>query len=362
MAGNSFGTLFRLNTFGESHGPAIGGVIDGCPAGLKIDRSFIQKELDRRRPGQSKITTRRKEEDQIEILSGVFEGKATGTPIGFIIRNADQRTKDYDYLKSSYRPSHADFTYDEKYGFRDHTGGGRASARETACRVAGGAIAKLFLKEESISINAFTSQVGSVKLLKDYRKLDLSHSENNIVRCPDDLVARAMIGLIEKTRKEGDTIGGIITCVIKGCPAGAGEPVFDKLHADLGKAMLSINAVKGFEFGSGFEGVKMKGSKHNDLFYYDSKDKRIRTRTNNSGGIQGGISNGEDIVFRTAFKPVATILKTQTSVNKNKKEVELEGKGRHDPCVLPRAVPVVEAMAALVLADHLLRGRASRIS
>ncbi|MFI5164074.1 MAG: chorismate synthase, partial [Bacteroidia bacterium] len=330
---NTIGKIFSLTTFGESHGIALGGVIDGCPAGLEIDLAFIQSELDRRRPGQSKIVTQRKEGDKVEFLSGIFEGKTTGTPIGFIIRNENQKSQDYDHLIDAYRPSHADYTYDKKYGVRDHTGGGRASARATVSSVVGGAIAKLLLKKYGIKISAFTSQVGDIKLLKSYKDLDLSKTETNAVRCPDELIADTMLKKIEQVRKDGDTIGGVITCVAQHVPAGLGEPVFDKLHADLGKAMLGINAVKGFEIGSGFEGVKMKGSEHNDIFY--KEEKNIRTKTNFSGGIQGGISNGEDIYFRVAFKPVATIMQKQMTVNKKGEEVELAGKGRHDPCVLP---------------------------
>jgi chorismate synthase len=355
MAGNTFGKLFSLTTFGESHGTALGGIIDGCPAGLPIDTDFIQAELDRRRPGQSRIVTQRKERDEVEFLSGIFGGKATGTPIGFVVRNEDQRSKDYDHNIDVYRPSHADYTYDAKYGLRDHRGGGRASARETVSRVVGGAVAKLLLKKSRITIAAYTSSVGDIRLEKKYTDLDLSKTDANPVRCPDQRTAVKMQQRIEQVRKAGDTIGGIISCVITGVPVGLGEPVFDKLHADLGKAMLSINAVKGFEFGSGFEGTGMNGSEHNDIFYA-SKGK-VRTRTNHSGGIQGGISNGEDIYFRVAFKPVATIMKKQATVNSQKKAAEISGKGRHDPCVLPRAVPIVEAMTALVLADHLLRHR-----
>jgi chorismate synthase len=359
MAGNTFGRCFSLTTFGESHGEALGGIIDGCPAGLKIDLDFVQRELARRRPGQSKIVTQRREGDQVEFLSGIFQGRSTGTPIGFIIRNQDHKPKDYDHNVDVYRPSHADFTYDEKYGFRDHRGGGRASARETVSRVVGGAIAKLLLAQKKIKLAAYTSQVGDIKLLKHYRDLDLGKTEDNPVRCPDKLIAEMMTRKIEQVRKEGDTIGGVISCVITGVPVGLGEPVFDKLHADLGKAMLGINAVKGFEFGSGFEGVKMKGSEHNDIFYV--KKGKVGTYTNHSGGIQGGISNGEDIYFRVAFKPVATIMKKQATVNAKKKAAEISGKGRHDPCVLPRAVPIVEAMAALVMADHLLRVTNSKL-
>ncbi|MFL5763332.1 MAG: chorismate synthase [Bacteroidia bacterium] len=359
MAGNSFGKIFTLTTFGESHGAALGGIIDGCPAGLSIDTAFIQSELDRRRPGQSHIVTQRKEGDKAELLSGIFEGVTLGTPIGFVIRNEDQKSKDYDHNAGVYRPSHADYTYDAKYGKRDHRGGGRASARETVCRVVAGAIAKLLLAKNGISVHAYTSQVGEIRLLKNYRELDLSAVDSNIIRCPDALIAETMIQKIEQVRKAGDTIGGVISCVIKGSPAGLGEPVFDKLHADLGKAMLGINAVKGFEYGSGFEGTKLNGSQHNDIF--ESHKGEIHTRTNNSGGVQGGISNGEDIYFRVAFKPVATIMQKQQTVNSSGETAEIMGKGRHDPCVLPRAVPIVEAMAALVMADHLLRNKNSKI-
>ncbi len=359
MAGNTIGKIFTLTTFGESHGEALGGIIDGCPAGLKINLDFVQSELDRRRPGQSHIVTQRKEGDKVEFLSGIFEGKSTGTPIGFIIRNENQKSKDYDHNVDVYRPSHADYTYDAKYGIRDHKGGGRSSARETVSRVAAGAIAKLILKHYGITINAYTSQVGDIKLMKDYHTLDLSKIDSNVVRCPDELIADTMIQRIEQVRKAGDTIGGVISCVITGTPVGLGEPVFDKLHADLGKAMLSINAVKGFEYGSGFEGVKMNGSQHNDIF--ESKGDKITTKTNHSGGIQGGISNGEDICFKVAFKPVATIMQKQDTVNSKGDAAEIMGKGRHDPCVLPRAVPIVEAMAALVIADHLLRDKITRI-
>ena len=355
MAGNTFGKLFTLTTFGESHGEALGGVIDGCPAGLQIDLDFIQTELDRRRPGQSHIVTQRKESDTVEFLSGIYEGKTMGTPIGFIVRNENQKSKDYEHNVDVYRPSHADYTYNAKYGMRDHRGGGRSSARETVSRVVAGAIAKLILKQHGIFIHAYTSQVGEIKLLKDYHDLDLSKTDSNIVRCPDALIADTMIQKIEQVRKAGDTIGGVISCVIKGTPVGLGEPVFDKLHADIGKAMLSINAVKGFEYGSGFEGVKMNGSQHNDAFV--SENGKIHTLTNHSGGIQGGISNGEDIYFRVAFKPVATIMQKQNTVNADGEALEMMGKGRHDPCVLPRAVPIVEAMAALVLVDHLLRNK-----
>lgn len=355
---NSFGHLFRITTFGESHGPAIGCILDGCPAGLAIDQAFIQSELDRRKPGQSKITTQRKEADEFKILSGVFEGRSTGTPIAMVIENQDQRSKDYSHVAETYRPSHADFTYDAKYGFRDYRGGGRSSARETAARVAAGAVAKLLLRHYNISIQAFVSKVGPIQA-PNYRELDLSLAESNIVRCPHPETAEKMIALIDEVRLDRDTIGGIVTCVIKGTPVGLGEPVFDKLHAELGKAMLSINAVKGFEYGSGFEGVSLRGSQHNDRFYKDGD--RVRTETNFSGGIQGGISNGEDIYFNVAFKPVATIMQDQQTVDKSGNEAVVSGKGRHDPCVLPRAVPIVEAMAALVLADAILRAKNSRL-
>lgn len=355
---NSYGQLFRISTFGESHGPAIGVVIDGCPAGLDIDESFIQSELDRRKPGQSKITTQRKEDDTFKILSGVFEGKSTGTPIAIVIENQDQRSKDYSHIAETFRPSHADFTYEAKYGVRDYRGGGRSSARETAARVAAGAIAKLILAKEAITIDAFVSQVGEVKA-PHYTELDLSKTEDNIVRCPDAATAEKMIALIDEVRLSRDTIGGIVTCVIKNTPVGLGEPVFDKLHAELGKAMLSINAVKGFEYGSGFAGTTWRGSQHNDEFYNEGG--RIRTKTNHSGGIQGGISNGEDIYFNVAFKPVATIMQDQQSVDRQGNEATVSGKGRHDPCVVPRAVPIVESMAALVLVDFYLRNKATKL-
>ena len=357
LVNNSYGSLFRISTFGESHGPAIGVVIDGCPAGLEIDEAFIQSELNRRKPGQSKITTQRKEDDTFKILSGVFEGKSTGTPIAIVIENQDQRSKDYGHIAETFRPSHADYTYDAKYGHRDYRGGGRSSARETAARVAAGAIAKLLLLKNGVLINAFVSQVGELKA-PHYTQLDLSKTEDNIVRCPDQATAEKMIALIDQVRLDRDTIGGLVTCVIKNTPVGLGEPVFDKLHAELGKAMLSINAVKGFEYGSGFEGTQLRGSQHNDEFY--SEGGRIRTKTNHSGGVQGGISNGEDIYFNVAFKPVATIMQDQQSVDKSGSEVTVSGKGRHDPCVLPRAVPIVEAMAALVMVDFLLRSRLSK--
>lgn len=357
--GNSFGRIFRISTFGESHGLGLGAVVEGCPAGLIIDEDFIRSEMQRRKPGQSKITTQRKEEDEFQILSGVFEGKSTGTPIGLVIMNTDQKSKDYSHIADKFRPSHADFTYFEKYGIRDYRGGGRSSARETAARVAAGAIAKLFLKHHGITVQAFVSQVGDLKLGKPYQDLDLAKTEDNIVRCPDPETADQMIELIDQVRKDRDTIGGIVSCVVRGTPVGLGEPVFDRLHADLGKAMLSINAVKGFEYGSGFEGVKMRGSEHNDAFYQEGD--RVRTRTNHSGGIQGGISNGEDIYFNVAFKPVATIMQDQESVSESGESVVVSGKGRHDPCVVPRAVPIVEAMSALVLADHLLISRTNKL-
>lgn len=358
LMSNSYGTVFKISTFGESHGPAIGVIIDGCPAGLPIDEAFIQKELTRRKPGQSKITTQRKEDDTFKILSGVFEGKSTGTPIAIVIENQDQRSKDYGHIAESFRPSHADYTYEAKYGNRDYRGGGRSSARETAARVAAGAIAKLLLKESGVEIFAYVSKVGNIEA-PDYSQLDLSKTEDNIVRCPHPATAEKMIEYIDKIRLERDTIGGVVTGVIKNSPVGLGEPVFDKLHAELGKAMLSINAVKGFEYGSGFAGVELRGSQHNDEFYKDGD--RIRTKTNLSGGVQGGISNGEDIYFNVAFKPVATIMQDQASVDKSGNEVVISGKGRHDPCVVPRAVPIVEAMAALVMVDMLLRSKISKV-
>ncbi len=359
MAGNSFGQLFRITTFGESHGRAIGVTIDGCPAGLPIDVAFIQSELDRRRPGQSKIVTQRRESDTVELLSGVFEGKSTGTPIAMVIYNADARSKDYSHIADKFRPSHADYTYQAKYGVRDYRGGGRSSARETAARVAAGAIAKQLLSRYGISIRAYVSQVGALATSKSYAELDLDLTESTPVRCPDPAVATQMIEHIKEVRKAGDTIGGIVSALITGCPPGLGDPAFDKLHADLGKAMLSINACKGFEYGSGFEGVSMRGSEHNDAFYREGD--QVRTRTNYSGGIQGGISNGMDIYFRLAFKPVATIVTDQESINEAGQTVTVAGKGRHDPCVVPRAVPIVESMAALVVADHLLRQKAVRL-
>jgi chorismate synthase len=354
MAGNTYGTIFKLSTFGESHGKAIGGVIDGCPAGVELDLEAIQRDLDRRKPGQSAIVTQRKEPDEVEFFSGIFEGKTTGTPIGFAIHNTNQKSKDYSHIKDSYRPSHADYVYDEKYGIRDYRGGGRSSARETASRVVAGAIAKQFLNP--LSINAYVSAVGNIKLEVDPSTVDFAEIENNPVRCPDQAKAAEMEAYIKQIRKEGDTIGGIVTCVIKNVPVGLGEPVFDKLHAELGKAMLSINAVKGFEYGSGFEGTSMKGSAHNDLFNTDGT-----TKTNQSGGVQGGISNGMDIYFRVAFKPVATIMQNQETINSKGDTVAMQGKGRHDPCVVPRAVPIVEAMAALVLADFKLLKRTNKI-
>ncbi|MFM7627899.1 MAG: chorismate synthase [Algoriphagus sp.] len=357
--GNSFGRLFRVTTFGESHGKALGAIVEGCPSGLTLDLEKIQAEMQRRKPGQSKITTQRKEEDEVELLSGVFEGKTTGTPIGLIIPNEDQKSKDYSHLADTFRPSHADYTYFEKYGHRDYRGGGRSSARETAARVAAGAIAKQFLATQKIRIQAYVSQVGDLILDKSYTELHLDAAEENIVRCPDPQMAEQMIALIDRVRLERDTIGGVITCVIKNCPPGLGEPVFDRLHADLGKAMLSINAVKGFEYGSGFAGVQLRGSEHNDALV--QKGGKIQTSTNHSGGIQGGISNGEDIYFRVAFKPVATIMQDQASVNTQGEAVTVSGKGRHDPCVVPRAVPIVEAMAALVIADFLLLSKTNKL-
>jgi len=354
MAGNSFGTLFKLTTFGESHGPALGGIIDGCPAGLELDFEAIEREMQRRKPGQSNIVTQRKEPDSVKFLSGIFEGKTTGTPIGFIIENTNQKSQDYGHIKDAYRPSHADYTYDQKYGLRDYRGGGRSSARETASRVAAGAIAKQLLKD--IKITAYVSSVGALQLHKNYKEVDFDQIEKNPVRCADAAMAIEMENYIKEVRKQGDTIGGVVTCVIENVPVGLGEPVFDKLHAELGKAMLSINAVKGFEYGSGFEGTKMKGSEHNDAFNTDGS-----TKTNLSGGIQGGISNGEAIYFNVAFKPVATIMQNQETIDKDGNVVEMQGKGRHDPCVVPRAVPIVEAMAALVLADYYLLNQISKL-
>ena len=353
---NSFGNIIRLTSFGESHGAAIGGVIDGFPAGVTIDFDAIQKELDRRRPGQSKIVTQRKEPDTVEFMSGIFEGKTTGTSIGFVIKNTNQRSKDYNHNTNVYRPSHADFTYDKKYGIRDYRGGGRSSARETANWVVAGAMAKQLLNHLNIEINAFTSSVGEIFIEKSYQDLDFSKIENNDVRCPDEEIAEKMITKIKEIKKAGDTIGGTITCVAKNIPVGLGEPIFQKLHAELGKAMLSINAVKGFEFGSGFDGSKMQGSQHNDIFNKDGS-----TTSNFSGGIQGGISNGMDIHFKVAFKPVATIMRNQSTINSEGEATEIQGKGRHDPCVVPRAIPIVEALTALVLADFYLINKTRKI-
>jgi len=370
LAGNTFGTLFRVTTFGESHGTAIGCVVDGCPAGLFFDLDFIQRDLGRRRPGQSAIVTQRNEHDTVQVLSGVFEGKTIGTPIALLIPNEDHRSRDYNHLADTFRPSHADYTWHAKYGHRDYRGGGRSSARETAARVAAGAIAKLLLLQHGISVQAYVSQVGHLALPTPYTDLDLAQTEANDIRCPDPVMAEKMIRLVRKVRKAGDTVGGTVSCVVQGCPAGLGEPVFDKLQADLAKAMLSINAAKGFEYGSGFAGVAMLGSQHNDLFLptdsatpslagqaRKTQNSKLETATNHSGGIQGGITNGMDIYFRVAFKPVATLLRDQPSVNTGGAPVTVKGKGRHDPCVVPRAVPIVEAMTALVLADHWLRSQ-----
>ncbi|MAT89566.1 MAG: chorismate synthase [Flavobacteriaceae bacterium] len=354
MAGNSFGSLFTITTFGESHGTAIGGVIDGCPAGVSIDFEAIERDMQRRKPGQSAIVTQRKEPDSVQFLSGIFEGKTIGTPIGFVIENTNQKSKDYSHIKDTYRPSHADYTYDQKYGHRDYRGGGRSSARETACRVVAGAIAKQLLNE--VRIHAFVSGVGILQLASPEKITDFSTIEQNPVRCPDPSMASKMETYIKEIRKQGDTVGGLVTCVIKNVPAGWGEPVFDKLHAQLGKAMLSINAVKGFEYGSGFSGTRMKGSEHNDSFNEDGS-----TQTNFSGGIQGGISNGADIYFNVAFKPVATLMQKQETITAKGEKVTMQGKGRHDPCVVPRAVPIVEAMAAMVLADFMLLHKTSKI-
>jgi chorismate synthase len=356
--GNTFGKLFKLTSFGESHGSMIGGIIEGCPAGLEIDKDIIQKDLDRRKPGQSKVTSSRKEDDKVQLLSGIFEGKSTGTPIGFLIPNINSKSKDYSNIKDVFRPSHADYTYEEKYGLRDYRGGGRSSARETACRVVAGSIAKQLLNNYGVKISAYVSSIGNI--FADEKKVDLNKDyDSNIVRCPDPNASNKMINLITDLKSKGNTVGGQIKCVISGVEAGLGEPVFDKLHADLGKAMLSINAVKGFEYGSGFNGSKMTGAEHNDEFIVENGN--VSTKTNNSGGIQGGISNGEEIYFKVAFKPVATIMSKQNSINKEKNNVELSVKGRHDPCVVPRAVPIVESMAAIVLADHLLRNRTSKL-
>lgn len=354
MAGNIFGTIFRVTTFGESHGEAIGGIIDGCPSGIELNMEVIQNELNRRKPGQSSIVTQRKEPDEVRFLSGIFEGKTTGTPIGFVIENTNQKSKDYDHLQAVFRPSHADYTYEQKYGVRDPRGGGRSSARETASRVVAGAIAKQILPQ--IKITAFVSSVGKICLEKPYSELDFSEIEKNPVRCPDPQLAQQMEQYIKDVRKEGDTIGGTITCVVQNVPVGLGEPVFDRLQAQIAKAMLSINAVKGFEYGSGFAGTQLKGSEHNDLFNPDGT-----TQTNYSGGIQGGISNGMDIYFRVAFKPVATLMKPQQTIDSQGNIVTIEGKGRHDACVLPRAVPIVEAMTAIVLADCFLLNKTTKI-
>ncbi len=356
---NSFGNIFRLTSFGESHGKGIGGVIDGFPSGINIDMDFIQAELNRRRPGQSSITTPRDEEDKVEILSGVFNGKSTGCPIGFIVWNKNQHSEDYTNMKEIYRPSHADYTYNVKYGIRDYRGGGRSSARETISRVVGGAIAKLALRQLGIDIQAFTSQVGAIRLDKTYSEYDLDLIETNPVRCPDPVKAKEMEELILKIKGEGDTIGGVLTCVIKNCPIGLGQPVFGKLHAALGNAMLSINAAKAFEYGDGFKGLKLKGSEQNDAFY--NQCGKIQTKTNHSGGIQGGTSNGQDIYFRVAFKPVATVLMEQETVNIDGIDTTLKARGRHDPCVLPRAVPIVEAMAAMTILDYYLLDRTTQL-
>lgn len=358
---NTFGQIFRLTTFGESHGEAIGGIVDGMPAGIAIDIDFIQQELARRRPGQSSITTSRQESDQVELLSGVFEGHSTGCPIGFIVRNQNQHSSDYDNMRLLFRPSHADYTYHYKYGIRDHLGGGRSSARITISRCVAGALAKLALRQLGIGIQAYTSQVGNIALEHDYRQYDLSLTETNAVRCPDTEKASQMIALIEQIKSEGDTIGGVITCVVKGCPPGLGEPEAHKLHADLGSAMLSINAVKGFEYGEGFAGVSQRGSEQNDIFLPYADGQHLSTKTNHSGGIQGGISNGQDIYFRVAFKPVATILQTQATVDINGQATTLTARGRHDPCVLPRAVPVVEAMTAMTIFDHYLLNKTVKV-
>ena len=355
---NTFGNLFTLTTFGESHGVAVGGVIDGMPAGIDIDMDFIQAELNRRRPGQSHITTARKEADKVEFLSGIFEGKSTGTPIGFEVRNTNQHSQDYENMRCLFRPSHADYTYTCKYGIRDHRGGGRSSARITIARCVGGALAKLALRQLGISITAYTSQVGDITLSRDYHQYDLSTIEDNVVRCPDQQKAQEMEKLIASVKADGDTIGGVISCVIKGCPIGLGEPEFGKLHAQLGAAMLGINAVKGFEYGEGFAGVAARGSEQNDVFIPTSP---IGTQTNHSGGIQGGISNGQDIYFRVAFKPVATILMEQDTVDLEGNPTKLTARGRHDPCVLPRAVPIVEAMAAMVVLDNYLMNKTIKL-
>lgn len=356
---NTFGKIFRLTSFGESHGPGVGGVIDGCPAGIEVDLEFLQSELNRRRPGQSALTTPRKESDTVELLSGVFEGRTTGCPIGFLVRNENQHSNDYDNLRDVFRPSHADYTYFKKYGIRDHRGGGRSSARETISRIVGGAFAKMVLRQLGVTVSAYTSQVGNIALDYGYEHYDLTQTESNAVRCPDAAKAEEMAALIKEVKGQGDTIGGIITGVVKGCPVGIGEPVFDKLHAQLGAAMLGINAVKGFEYGEGFAGVAARGSEQNDSFVPDGKG-GITTKTNHSGGIQGGISNGQDIYFRVAFKPVATLLMDQQTVNKQGDEATVKARGRHDACVLPRAVPIVEAMAAMVILDNVLLANAQK--
>ncbi len=353
---NTIGTLFRLTSFGESHGVALGGVIDGMPSGIEVDMNFVQAELDRRRPGQSKIVTPRNEKDRVEILSGIFEGKTTGTPIGFVIYNDNQHSSDYDNMREVYRPSHADYTYESKYGIRDHRGGGRSSARETVSRCVAGAFAKLALRQYGIKVMAYTAQVGPLKMdSEQYEDVDFTKIEDNAVRCPDQELAQKMYDYIAQIKAEGDSVGGVVSCYATGVPVGLGEPVFNKLHADLGAAMLSINAAKGVEFGMGFDGVGQRGSECNDAFYVGANS--VMTHTNNSGGIQGGISNGQPIFMRVAFKPVATLLKDVHTINRNLKEVVLKAKGRHDPCVLPRAVPIVEAMAAIILLDHLLQSR-----
>jgi len=359
MAGNSIGHIFRLTSFGESHGSAVGGVIDGCPAGLEIDYDFINFEIQRRKTGQFKSSSTRKEEDIVEFLSGIFENKSTGTPIAFLIKNKDQNPGDYDHLKNSFRPSHADFTYQKKYGIRDHRGGGRASARETIVRVVAGAVAKLFLKTQRIQIQAYVSQIGDIAITKDYSDLNLSNTETSSVRCPDKNTSQKMISYLDKIRSDGDTVGGIVFCIIKGVPVGLGEPIYDKLEANLAKAIMSINAVKGFDVGSGFKAAKERGSQHNDKFVVSGG--KVITESNYSGGIQGGISNGMDIYFSTAFKPVATLMQDQVTVDKKGKTVKIEGKGRHDVCIVPRAVPVVEAMAALTIADMVLRNKNAKL-
>lgn len=359
MAGNSFGKIFRLTSFGESHGPAIGGVLDGCPAGLLIDHDFIKAEMARRKTGSGPVSSTRKEDDRVEFLSGIFEGKTTGTPLAFIIRNQDQKPEDYDHLKDHFRPSHADYTYQEKYGIRDHRGGGRSSARETAIRVAAGAIAKLLLKEWSIGIKAYVSQIGNVKLSKPYIQLDLDQVEESVLRCPDKSSTDKMLKLLETVKEKGDSAGGTITCVAQGVPAGLGEPVYDRIEAELARAMMSINAVKGFDIGSGIMAAEALGSKHNDRFQMENG--KITTKTNFAGGVLGGITTGQDVYFRTFFKPVATIMQDQKSVNSKGESVVISGKGRHDVCIVPRAVPIVEAMAALTIADFLLRNRSSRL-